>query len=158
MSEYHVPVLAGELVGLLDPSPSDVVVDGTAGGGGHARILAGRLDTNGTLIAIDQDPAALVVTRQRLHDVFPKVVVLQSNMRRLSSLLDSIGVDKVHGILLDLGVSSRQFDDPGRGFSFRFDAPLDMRMDPGSGIPASELLVRLPLRVLTRIILEYGEE
>ena len=158
MPEYHVPVLAGEVVRLLDPGPQDTVVDCTAGGGGHARLLADRLDANGKLVAIDQDPAALEATRQNLQDSLPLVVVVQSNMRRLAALLDSIGVVGVNRVLLDLGVSSRQFDEPERGFSFRFDAPLDMRMNPEDGIPASELLIRLPERELTRIIREYGEE
>src|SRR5262249_12145145 len=128
------------------------------GGGGHALLLADRLDSKGTLVAIDRDPAALVATRQRLQKALPKVAVVQSNMRRLAALLDSVGVDRVNRILIDLGVSSRQFDDPGRGFSFRFDAPLDMRMDPSDGIPASRLLVQSSEQELTRIIKVYGEE
>ena len=158
MSDYHVPVLADEVVKLLEPAPSDIVVDCTAGGGGHALFLADRLDSTGALVAIDQDPAALVATRQKLQNALPKVVVVQSNMRRLAALLDSVGVDRVNRILLDLGVSSHQFDDPGRGFSFRFDAPLDMRMNPAEGQSARELLANSSERELTRIIREYGEE
>ena len=141
-STYHVPVLAGEVVRLLDPNPSDIVVDGTAGGGGHARLLADRLSADGTLVAVDQDPEALEVTRQKLHDVTPRVVVVQSNIRRLSSLLDALGISKVNSILLDLGLSSHQINEAGRGFSFCFEAPLDMRMDPAVEISAKELLVR----------------
>lgn len=158
MEDYHVPVLADEVVDLLEPGPKDVIVDCTAGGGGHALLLAYRLDSSGTLVAIDQDPAALVTTRQKLRNALPKVVVVQSNMRRLAALLDSVDVDRVNRILLDLGVSSRQFDDPGRGFSFRFDAPLDMRMDPAEGVPAAQLLAQVSERELTHIIREYGEE
>jgi len=157
-TEYHVPVLAGEVVRLLDPNPADIVVDGTAGGGGHALLLATRLAAIGTLVAVDQDPEALDATRKKLQKATPKVVVVQSNIRRLSSLLDAVGINKVNGILLDLGVSSHQFDDPGRGFSFRFEAPLDMRMSSREGTPASEVLARLSLGELTRIIRDYGEE
>ncbi len=155
---YHTPVLAGEVVRLLNPQPGHTVVDATAGGGGHALLLGQRLAPDGVLVVVDQDREALEATRARLHDLSPTIIPIQGNFRNLPALLDQHGIGMVHGVLLDLGVSSHQLDAGERGFSFRTDAPLDMRMDPTRGVPASELLNETDARELTRILSEWGEE
>lgn len=157
MSDYHVPVMAGEVVQLLDPKPGEIFVDATAGGGGHSAMLAERLAPGGHLILIDQDPAALAEVGKSLQRLSPQITALHGNFRDLKNLLDSIGVGRVSGILFDLGVSSHQLDSGERGFSFRADAPLDLRMDPSQGVPASELLVRLSADELSRALWENGE-
>jgi 16S rRNA (cytosine1402-N4)-methyltransferase len=155
---YHLPVLAEEVVRYLNPEPGDTLVDGTAGGGGHALHLSEMLQPNGTLILIDQDPEALQEARNKLEDHALTIEYVHGNFRNVRSLLTELGVKEADGILLDLGVSSHQLDAAERGFSFRSEAPLDLRMDRTKGSPASDLLARLSERELTRILKDYGEE
>ena len=157
-SAYHEPVLSGEVISLLDPRPGQTFVDTTAGGGGHSALIAERITPDGTLVAIDQDPEALAAAGKKLYHLSPKIVLIHGNFRNLTALLDEAGIGMVDGVLFDLGVSSRQLDSAERGFSFRADAPLDMRMDPTAGTPASEMLARLDKGEITRILREYGQE
>src|SRR5690349_4314308 len=115
MPDYHEPVMAGEVVQLLDPKPGEILVDATAGGGGHSAIIAERLAPGGQLILIDQDPAALAELSKTLQRLSPQITALHGNFRDLKNLLDSIGVGQVNGILFDLGVSSHQLDSGERG-------------------------------------------
>lgn len=138
--------------------PGQTFVDGTVGGGGHALLIGRHLVPGGTLIVIDQDASALDVAAATLQSLNLRVVPLHGNFRHLPALLDAADTPSVHGIFLDLGVSSHQLDIAERGFSFRFDAPLDMRMNPAIGRPARDLLAQLDERELTRILREYGEE
>ena len=155
---YHLPVLADEVVRFLEPRPGETFVDGTAGGGGHALRLGEMLQPNGTLLLIDQDPEALQEARNKLESFDLRIEYWLGNFRDVRSLLTDHGVAGVDGLLLDLGVSSHQLDASERGFSFRSEAPLDMRMSGTSGESASDLLARLSERDLARILLEYGEE
>jgi 16S rRNA (cytosine1402-N4)-methyltransferase len=147
-----------EVVRLLNPQPAQIFVDGTVGGGGHARRIGERLVPGGTLVAIDRDREALAAAREVLDPLPLTVRYIHGNFRDLPALLEEAGIRTVHGIVLDLGVSSHQLDTPGRGFSFREDAPLDMRMDTTRGETAADLLARLDEPSLSRILLEYGEE
>ena len=157
-SAYHEPVLSVEVIGLLNPKPGQTFVDATAGGGGHSALIAERIGSSGSLAAIDQDPEALAAAGDKLYQLSPKIELIHGNFRDLSELLDRAGIGDVDGILFDLGVSSHQLDTGERGFSFRVDAPLDMRMNPTAGMPASELLARLNEREIGRILREWGEE
>ncbi|MBX9628868.1 MAG: 16S rRNA (cytosine(1402)-N(4))-methyltransferase RsmH [Gemmataceae bacterium] len=152
----HVPVLAAEVVRLLDPQPGGVWVDATAGGGGHARLIAERLGETGRLIALDQDPGMLEKARRRL-DGLPATLV-RANFDQLPEVLRNLGVEKVDGVLADLGFASDQVDDPARGLSFRQDGPLDMRLDPSVGQTAADLVNKLSEGALADIFFEYGEE
>jgi 16S rRNA (cytosine1402-N4)-methyltransferase len=133
-------------------------VDGTTGGGGHAEKICGRLRGPGRLICIDADADALAFAQQRLQDCRGRVSFVQANFGTLRDSLASLGVQRVHGILLDLGVSSHQLDEARRGFSFRGDAPLDMRFDVRGGLSALSLLNGLDAAGLERILREFGEE
>jgi 16S rRNA (cytosine1402-N4)-methyltransferase len=128
VTSAHVPVMAHEAVGALAIKSDGVYVDGTFGRGGHSRLILQRLGEAGRLIAMDRDPEA-IRAGEALQDA--RLTLVQSRFSQLDEVLDRLGVGKVDGVLLDLGVSSPQLDDATRGFSFRFDAPLDMRMDPG---------------------------
>ena len=128
MEFKHVPVLLKECIEGLKIKPNGIYVDGTLGGGGHSKEIVKRLE-GGKLIGIDQDLNALKKARQVLKEYEDKVIFVHNNYRNLDLILDEIGIDKVDGILLDLGVSSHQLDEESRGFSHNKDAPLDMRMD-----------------------------
>ncbi len=155
---YHVPVLLGEALGLLLTDPDGTYVDGTLGGGGHAREIAARLGGRGFLLGVDRDPEALVAAGP-LEGEFPgRVRLAQGDFGDLGEILAAEGLGPVDGILLDLGVSSRQLDEGARGFSFLRDGPLDMRMDPTAGVPASHLVNTWDEAALTRVFREYGEE
>jgi 16S rRNA (cytosine1402-N4)-methyltransferase len=155
---WHVPVLADEVLDLLAPRPGQTVIDGTLGGGGHALRLGEKLQPTGRLVVIDQDPAALEEAENRLRGLSLTIIPIHGNFRNLTFLLDERNIASADGILLDLGVSSHQLDAGERGFSFRAEAPLDMRMDPTAGESAAELLARLDERELARVLWEYGEE
>ena len=148
---YHIPVMLKESVDALNIKPDGVYVDVTFGGGGHSKEILKRLD-NGKLIAFDQDPAAV---QNQLND--PRFILVESNFRNMSNWLKVHGAARVDGILADLGVSSHQFDTAGRGFTIRADGPLDMRMNPNAGEPASALIARSTLEELAKILWEYGE-
>ncbi|MDH7478860.1 MAG: 16S rRNA (cytosine(1402)-N(4))-methyltransferase RsmH [Syntrophomonadaceae bacterium] len=154
----HLPVLLGEAIEQLKIKKDGVYVDCTLGGGGHARAIAERLDETGRLIGIDQDPRAIAEARAGLAGVRPRVDLVTGNFRNLRAYLQRLGVDRVDGVLLDLGVSSFQLDDAERGFSYWEDAGLDMRMDPQTEVSAAHLLNRASEQELTRILREYGEE
>jgi 16S rRNA (cytosine1402-N4)-methyltransferase len=155
-SARHVPVLAREVVALLDPRPGEVWVDATAGAGGHTRLIAERVGPGGRVIGLDQDPTMLDRARGRL-DGLP-VTLVHANFDQLAGALASVGVNEIDGLLADLGFASDQMDEAGRGLSFQQDGPLDMRLDPMSGETAAHLVARLSEFDLARIFYEYGEE
>jgi 16S rRNA (cytosine1402-N4)-methyltransferase len=152
----HVPVLATQVLHFLAPQPGQTIVDCTVGAGGHARLIAERLGPQGRLIGLDQDPAMLHLARPGLNDL--PVQLVQANFDQLRPLLKRLGIDTVDGVLADLGICSDQLADPARGLSFQQDGPLDMRLDPGVGEPASALLQRLGERELADLFWRYGEE
>jgi 16S rRNA (cytosine1402-N4)-methyltransferase len=134
------------------------MVDCTIGGGGHATVIADLLGEDGTLVGMDRDPDALRAAREALKSAPCRVVLIRANFRHLPQALADAGIGRVDGVLFDFGASSYQFDEVGRGFTYREDAPLDMRMDPESGPTAADLVNSLPVDVLAEIIREYGEE
>ncbi len=152
---HHIPVLFNESIEALNIARDGTYVDCTAGGGGHSGEIASRL-TTGRLIAIDRDPEAIEVLHSRL-DKFGCVTVVHGNFFNIKEILYNLNIDKVDGILADLGVSSHQLDDAARGFSFHKDAPLDMRMSK-EGKSAADAVNNLPQQELRRIISDYGEE
>jgi 16S rRNA (cytosine1402-N4)-methyltransferase len=155
-SPRHVSVLPVEVLALLEPAPGQVFVDTTVGAGGHARLLAERLTPGGRLLGLDRDAAMLELARPRLADL--SVTLVQAPFSRLREVLDEQGIAAVDGVLADLGFCSDQMDDPERGLSFAQPGPLDMRLDPSLGEPASTLLRRLNERDLADLIYRYGEE
>lgn len=154
MSFSHIPVLLQPCLEGLAIRPEGVYLDGTAGGAGHSKEIAARL-TTGRLIALDQDPDAVAAATERLAG-YPATVV-QSNFRYADAVLQRLGVEGLDGVLLDLGVSSHQLDEGARGFSYKEDAPLDMRMSQ-SGPTAAQLVNTASREELCRILREYGEE
>ncbi len=162
---YHAPVLAPETVAGLAWDPAGLYVDGTLGGGGHAAALLDALGPDALVVGIDQDAEALGVARARLADAEAagRFVALRGNFADVEALLGAAGLGPAHGrpaagVLLDLGVSSRQLDAPGRGFAFMHDGPLDMRMDAEAGESAAGLVERLSEGALADVIYAYGEE
>ncbi len=156
MDPTHEPVLTDAVIELLQPSRGGVFVDCTVGLGGHARaILAGGA---AQLIGLDRDTTALALAAQSLAPWGDRVELVHADYRELPAVLAARGVDAVDGALADLGVSSMQFDAPGRGFSFRRDEPLDMRMDQTTGPTAADLLVDVDETELANVIFQYGEE
>ncbi len=155
MKFVHKPVLLHETIESLAIRPDGLYIDGTAGGGGHSGAIAGLL-TTGRLLAIDQDPDAVAVLKERLGK-FPCVTIVQRNFAEMAQAAEEAGMGPVDGVLLDLGVSSWQFDNPARGFSYHSDAPLDMRMSK-RGVSARDLVNTLSQQELARILLRYGEE
>ncbi len=157
MTTTHVPVLAGELIELLDPQPGDVAVDCTFGGGGHARLIAERIGPTGTLIAIDRDPQAAERFAELQAEVSCHTRFIRADfvtgLRELQG--DFRPADVVY---LDLGMSSMQVDTWARGFSYAYDAPLDMRMDPDQELTAADIVGAWDERRLARLLREYGEE
>lgn len=152
---HHIPVLFSETIDSLQIKPDGIYVDCTSGGGGHSSAIASRLK-NGRLISIDRDPEAIETLKARLSK-FDCVTVVHDNFFNIKNILASLGIDKVDGVLADLGVSSHQLDEPSRGFSFHHDAPLDMRMSL-SGMSAAQAVNTLSQSELQKIIFEYGEE
>ena len=153
----HKPVLLRECLDALAIKPDGVYVDGTLGRAGHSLEIVRRL-TTGRLIALDRDETALAAARQRLAEHLERVTLVHSNFSRLGAVLDELGVDAADGMLFDLGVSSPQLDDAARGFSYKQDAPLDMRMDATAPLTARELVNSASYEELRRILFEYGEE
>jgi 16S rRNA (cytosine1402-N4)-methyltransferase len=146
------------VIEALAVRPGGVYVDATVGAGGHSRAILERLGPQGLLIGLDRDPHALAAARENLRPFGERVILAQADFRDLREVLGETGVDRADGVLFDLGVSSLQLDRPERGFSYRQEAPLDMRLDPGRGISAAELVNRLSEEELARIIARYGEE
>ena len=157
MGGAHVPVLLNECIEGLRLRPDGTYVDGTLGRGGHSEAICRRL-TTGRLIGIDRDEAAIVEAGERLRPWSGRVTLVRDNFRRLGGILDDMGIEKVDGMLFDLGVSSPQLDDASRGFSYMADAPLDMRMDKSDGLTAYEVVNTWDEAELRRIFFEYGEE
>jgi 16S rRNA (cytosine1402-N4)-methyltransferase len=154
----HISVMPTEVEGALDLKVGAVVVDGTLGLGGHSAMMAAKIGSQGHLIGIDQDACAIELARQRLKDFKGRLDIVKSNFSKIDEVLKGLGVEAVDGVLLDLGVSSIQLDDPKRGFSFRSDGPLDMRMDGQAQTTAEELVNELPEKELADLIFHYGEE
>ena len=153
----HVTVLLQEAVAGLNVQPAGTYVDGTLGGGGHTSAILGQL-TTGHLYSFDQDETAIDYNRDRLKDALAagKLTLIEDNFRHLQKDLAAQGVHKVDGVLYDLGVSSPQFDDAQRGFSYQLDAPLDMRMNQGQSLSAMEVVNEWPYERLVRILYRYG--
>lgn len=156
MGFSHIPVLLEECIEGLAIRPDGIYVDGTAGGAGHSSAIAERLNEKGRLISLDRDPDAVAAATERLS-VFPNAQVIHSNYSQMREVLDELGIDKVDGVLMDLGVSSFQLDESSRGFSYHTDAPLDMRMSK-EGMSAADVVNTYPEQQLAKIIFEYGEE
>ena len=157
MEFAHKSVLLHETVDMLNVKPDGCYLDGTLGGAGHSLEICGRL-TTGRLIGIDRDTAALEAAKKRLEAHMDKVTLVHGNFSDLGDILDSLGIEKVDGMLFDLGVSSPQLDDGERGFSYMTDAPLDMRMNRDDSLTAYEIVNTWPREELRRILFEYGEE
>lgn len=157
MQFRHKPVMLREVVESLSVKSDGVYVDCTVGGGGHAEGILRLLGPEGTLIGLDRDPEALAAARVRLGSD-PRVRLVRADFGRLASVMAEIGITQVDGVVYDLGVSSYQFDNPARGFTYWEDVPLDMRMDPEGPVTAAHLVNTLSARELAQIIREYGEE
>jgi 16S rRNA (cytosine1402-N4)-methyltransferase len=155
---HHLSVLPDEVIQFLNPRPGGIYLDGTLGGGGHARLILERCTPGGMLIGIDQDQEALQAAGQRLADFGTAAHLVHGNFGELEQHLEKLEIPALDGFILDLGVSSHQLDSAGRGFSFQQDAPLDMRMDTRGNETAADLLNDLPELELERIIRDYGEE
>lgn len=155
MNFTHVPVLLDETIELLNIKPDGIYVDGTAGGGGHSSAILKRLDT-GKLISIDRDPDAIEVCRERLSS-YPQSVVVRGVYSDMTDILCGLGIEKVDGVLLDIGVSSHQLDTAQRGFSYKEEAPLDMRMSQES-VSAADIIEKYTWQELAEIFSKYGEE
>jgi 16S rRNA (cytosine1402-N4)-methyltransferase len=160
MTFTHISVLLNEVMEALDIKPDGIYVDGTLGGAGHASQVCERLGSMGRLIGIDQDADAIEASKKRLsaYEGRCRVTIVRDNYRNMRSVLNSLGIDLVDGIYLDLGVSSYQLDTPERGFTYREDAPLDMRMDDRNPMTAADIVNTYSMHDLARIIREYGED
>ncbi len=154
----HVSVMAEEVLKYLEPRCGGVYLDGTLGRGGHSRLILEASSPDGVLVGLDRDSAALAAAAKNLADFGDRVMLRQGNFSDMGTHLDQLGIKTVDGILLDLGVSSHQIDSPERGFSFREDGPLDMRMNPAEGVSAAEVVAEAEGDELKRIFREYGEE
>jgi len=151
----HVTVLLEEAVAALEVRPDGVYVDGTFGRGGHSRAILARLGPQGRVVALDRDPRAIEAGREIVD---PRLTLVHARFSELAERLDELGVRHVDGVLLDLGVSSPQLDEAERGMSFRFDAPLDMRMDTTRGPTVADWLAQASVADITEVLRDYGEE
>lgn len=159
MDEFnHIPVLLEETILSLRIKPNGIYVDGTLGGGGHSYEIAKRLSSQGRLIGIDQDEDAIKSAGKRLDEFKDKVTIIRSNFSNIKQILKDLNIDKVDGILLDLGVSSYQLDEAERGFSYKHDAQLDMRMDNRIDYTAKDIVNEYSEHELYTVIRNYGEE
>ena len=157
MEFHHISVLLNECIDNLNIRPDGIYVDGTMGGGGHSLGIAKRL-TTGRLICIDQDPNAHEAAGKRLAEYKDRITFVRDNFGNIKSILDSLGIEKIDGMLLDIGVSSHQLDEAERGFSYQQDAPLDMRMNPDRPFSAYDVVNGYDEDELDRVIFTYGEE
>ena len=157
-NDYHIPVLYYETLDNLVINPDGVYIDCTLGGGSHSEGILERLSDKGLLISIDQDSNAIEYSKKRLEKFGPKWKVFKGNFENIDTIAYMAGVDKVDGILMDIGVSSKQLDDPERGFSYRYDVKLDMRMNTDQKISAYDIVNTYSEEQLSKIIFEYGEE
>lgn len=158
MEFHHKSVLLREVIQGLAIKPDGIYVDGTLGGAGHGREVCSRLDAGGRFIGIDQDADAIAASRERLAEFGARAVIVQSNYSDMVNVLNDLGIQRVDGITLDLGVSSFQLDTASRGFSYRNDAPLDMRMDKRQEFSAYHVVNEYPETELFHIIRDYGED
>ena len=158
MEFAHIPVLFEETIENLNIRPDGIYVDGTLGGAGHSHEIAKRLTNGGRLIGIDQDLDAIAAATKHLEEYKDRVTIVHDNYEHIPEILRDLGIDRVNGILLDLGVSSYQLDNPERGFSYNTDEPLDMRMDRESAVSARTIVNTYDEAELTRILRDYGEE
>jgi 16S rRNA (cytosine1402-N4)-methyltransferase len=159
MALAHTTVLLNEAIDALVLDPAGTYVDGTFGRGGHSRLLLSRLAPEGRLFAFDKDPEAIAAASTGDGAITdPRFTICHASFASMREELSGRGVEKVDGVLLDLGISSPQIDDPARGFSFRFDGPLDMRMDPTRGESAADFLARADERLIAQVVRDYGEE
>ena len=158
MKFEHVSVLLNECIEGLNIKANGIYVDGTLGGAGHASVVCSLLNQEGQFIGIDQDNNALAVSRERLNGVQPKVTLVKSNFVDVKNVLEELNIEGVDGMLIDLGVSSHQLDEPSRGFSYMHDAPLDMRMNQDALYNAYEVVNHMSEKDLYHVIKEYGEE
>lgn len=158
MKYEHISVMADEAVERLVTNRSGIYVDCTVGGGGHSLKIAQQLNSEGTIIGIDQDADAIEAAKLKLQDTVCKIKIVHKNFSQLNEILDECGTDKVDGILFDLGVSSHQIDKSERGFSYMHDAPLDMRMDKRNKFTAYDVVNTYDEEKLYKIFHEYGEE
>ena len=154
----HTSVLLTETIEGLKIKPEGIYVDGTLGGGGHSYEIAARLKGSGKLIGIDQDDAAIKAAGERLREYGDTVTIVRSNYRNTKGVLAGLGIEKIDGMMLDLGVSSYQLDNQERGFSYRYDTPLDMRMDMRQNMSAKEIVNNYSEMELFRVIRDYGED
>ena len=154
----HLPVLLPEVLRVLNPRPGQVFVDCTLGLGGHAVEILKRIGTTGRLIGIDFDPANLAIAEQNLQRVSRNYSIHHTNFAGIAAVLAAEGITHVNGVLADVGVASTQIDDPQRGFSYKKPGPLDMRMDPTRGEPASEWIAKMTEREMADAFLELGDE
>ena len=158
MEFKHKSVLLYETVDELNIKPDGIYVDGTLGGGGHSYEIAKRLSEGGRLIGIDQDEDAIKAASKRLEPYMDRVTIVRNNYCNMDKVLDELGIDKVDGIMLDLGVSSYQLDAADRGFTYNVDTALDMRMDQRQEITAKDIVNEYSEFDLYRIIRDYGED
>lgn len=156
--QAHIPVLYQEVLNTLAPQPGGCFIDGTLGGGGHAAALLQETAPDGRLLGLDADARAIARSQQRLAEFGSRATLVHANFRRLQEVAQAHGFAAVDGILLDLGVSSFQLDDPTHGFSFREEGPLDLRLDPSTGQSAAEVVNGLTEDELAELIFRYGEE
>ena len=154
----HIPVLFSETITGLNIRPDGIYVDLTLGRAGHSSAILSKLNKNGLLIGVDQDIEAIKESEVRLSKIASNYKLVKSNFVKFEDILSSLNIDKVDGVLMDLGVSSPQFDESDRGFSYRYDAPLDMRMDKESRLTAKEVVNTYSEAELRKIFYEYGED
>lgn len=158
MEFAHIPVMLSECLEGLNIKPDGIYVDGTVGGAGHSIEIVKKLTNGGKLICVDKDEDALKAAKERLKDFGSQVTFVHDDFKNLVANLEKLGIEKVDGILLDLGVSSYQLDNAERGFSYMKDAPLDMRMDRGQSQSAYDVVNEFTVSELTKILFDYGEE
>jgi 16S rRNA (cytosine1402-N4)-methyltransferase len=158
MNETHIPVLLNESIEGLNIKENGTYLDLTLGRAGHSSVILSKLSKNGLLIGVDQDDEAIEASRERLSKISDNFILVRNNFVNIDEILEGLKIEKVDGILMDLGVSSPQFDDQNRGFSYRFDSELDMRMDKRNPLTAKKVVNEYSLEELTRIFNEYGEE
>ncbi len=158
MEFKHIPIMLNECIENLNIKSDGIYVDATIGGAGHSEEIIKKLGKNGVLIGIDKDKSAIDVCRERLSKASCKVILVNDDFKNILQILSDIGYVKVDGILMDLGVSSHQIDEIERGFSYKYDAPLDMRMDESQSLTASFVVNNYDEKALVRILFEYGEE
>ena len=158
MAELHVPVLLKEVIEGLNIKKDGIYLDLTLGRGGHSEQILKRLSPKGLLVGVDQDETAIKESEERLSKVSSNYKIVRSNFQNVDLILKELGIKEVDGVLMDLGVSSPQFDNPERGFSYRFDSPLDMRMDQRNTLTAYEIVNKYSEREIFEILRDYGEE